>query len=431
MRRRDYLLSVKPKRRRRNVRNLPAIRRGEIERHARYVGAADTEDFWRWLVAWCWHNGQNGRDPTGALKLAAKRMGGDLTEADAETILERAHAMRQHRTADRLARFLGVTDRQRTAAGITTIGSIDVDRKQRNRRRRERQRMNRERRRRARGARPRAEYLEANSLTRTKPWEAKGISRRTWYRRRGTSPPTAMSPLKGGDPNGTSPPTAIFLSAEDTPVPPERKQGDFRGGAWGKEHGGPSPTSLVLKVGVPDGCAVGEAYVPEASSSGPPRPAWDAAAARAAAEAYVPPSALEDPTPAPPWVPYAQRDIDHPRHSREGLMVYVADVIETQLRNLDEAKEAIETARETVPETMQPAADATTLHEMPADLSEQQRQDAKRYFARWGDHARACGWTAAQQDRLIRQIKGREVKQLTDTQALVGNKVFYRSQLGM
>jgi hypothetical protein len=39
-------------------------------------------------------------------------------------------------------------------------------------------------------------------------------------------------------------------------------------------------------------------------------------------------------------VPYSQRDIDHDRHSREGLMVYVADVIETQLRNLDEAKKA-------------------------------------------------------------------------------------------
>ena len=64
-----------------------------------------------------------------------------------------------------------------------------------------------------------------------------------------------------------------------------------------------------------------------------------------------------------------------------------------------------------------------------ADLSEQQRQDAERYFARWGDHAQAYGWTAAQQDRLIRQINGREVKQLTDTQAIVGTKVFYRFQL--
>jgi hypothetical protein len=37
-------------------------------------------------------------------------------------------------------------------------------------------------------------------------------------------------------------------------------------------------------------------------------------------------------------VPYSQRDIDHDRHSREGLMAYVANVIETQLRNV-EAKE--------------------------------------------------------------------------------------------
>src|SRR5262252_5576496 len=122
--REDYL--IRRRRKRDSARNLPAIRRGEIERHARHVGAADTEDFWRWLVAWCWHNGQNGRDPTGALKLAAERMGGDLTEADTEAILERADATRQRRTADKLAKFLGVMDRQRTAVGITTIGSIDV-----------------------------------------------------------------------------------------------------------------------------------------------------------------------------------------------------------------------------------------------------------------------------------------------------------------
>jgi hypothetical protein len=36
-------------------------------------------------------------------------------------------------------------------------------------------------------------------------------------------------------------------------------------------------------------------------------------------------------SPAPeasPWIPYSQRDIDHQRHSREGLMTYVANVIE-------------------------------------------------------------------------------------------------------
>jgi hypothetical protein len=66
--------------------------------------------------------------------------------------------------------------------------------------------MNRERSRRARGARPRAEY-EGNSLTRKKPWEAEGVSRRTWERRRRVaSAPTAIPPLEGGNPNGASEP---------------------------------------------------------------------------------------------------------------------------------------------------------------------------------------------------------------------------------
>ena len=39
---------------------------------------------------------------------------------------------------------------------------------------------------------PREEYL-ANALTRTKPWEALGISRATWYRR-GKPEPTPETP---------------------------------------------------------------------------------------------------------------------------------------------------------------------------------------------------------------------------------------------
>jgi hypothetical protein len=62
----------------------------------------------------------------------------------------------------------------------------------------------------------------------------------------------------------------------------------------------------------------------------------------------LPPAPAPASLPAPPWVPYSQRDIDHDRHSREGLMVYVADVIETQLRNLDEAKEAKQEADQPV-----------------------------------------------------------------------------------
>ena len=58
--------------------------------------------------------------------------------------------------------------------------------------------------RRANGAKPRARY-EAESLARVKPREAEGISRRTWYRRRGTSPSAALFlslPRRGLVPSG-------------------------------------------------------------------------------------------------------------------------------------------------------------------------------------------------------------------------------------
>jgi hypothetical protein len=212
-------------RRKQGAFSLSAVRRAEIERHARYVGAADTEDFWRWLVAWSWHNGQNNRDPAGALMMAAGRMGGCLTESQAITTLEQADDMRQHRNADKLARFLGITFPQRTALGITSIGSIDVNRRGRALLRKRRRRLYLERRRRSRGARPRAEY-EANSLARAKPWEAEGVSRRTWYRRiRGTGPKPANPTLKNGGHGGTSAKPANLSLGSHTPVPTERKQG--------------------------------------------------------------------------------------------------------------------------------------------------------------------------------------------------------------
>jgi hypothetical protein len=40
----------------------------------------------------------------------------------------------------------------------------------------------------------------------------------------------------------------------------------------------------------------------------------------------------------PPSIPHADYDSDHERHSPDGLMARVADVIETQLRNLDDAR---------------------------------------------------------------------------------------------
>jgi hypothetical protein len=94
--------------------------------------------------------------------------------------------------ADRLAKELNVTEAERRRLRIRSIGAVDMTKEQRKQQRRleqqQRSRRNRQERARKRGrqVRSRNEY-EATSISRTKPWLAAGISRRTWYRQRGTS----------------------------------------------------------------------------------------------------------------------------------------------------------------------------------------------------------------------------------------------------
>jgi hypothetical protein len=71
--------------------------------YARYVGAADTEDFSRFLIAWLWHC--KAEDQIWALMEAAKSMGGKITEAQASAITEEASIIRKCWSADNLARF--------------------------------------------------------------------------------------------------------------------------------------------------------------------------------------------------------------------------------------------------------------------------------------------------------------------------------------
>ena len=193
--------AIKSKRRLDNF-DFPVKRRREIVLHARYVGAADTEDFSRWLVAWVWHN-RKAKDQIWSVMECAKNMGRKITEAEASAITEEASITRKHLTADNLARFLGVTYEQRQAIGLTTIGSVNVKKRARKELRKRRDRLNKERKRRAAGARP-----QSQSLSRTQPWRELGMSRRSWYRRN-----------KLGTPAGTTSSTPIFLSSEDKPVP--------------------------------------------------------------------------------------------------------------------------------------------------------------------------------------------------------------------
>src|SRR5262245_3359962 len=110
--------------------NFEATRRREIERHAVHVGVADTEDFDRHLIAWLWHS-PRAADPTWSLAEAAKRMGGQLSKAEAVEIAERASAYPKRIKADALGMWLGVTYRQREVLKLRTIGCCDVKKRAR------------------------------------------------------------------------------------------------------------------------------------------------------------------------------------------------------------------------------------------------------------------------------------------------------------
>jgi hypothetical protein len=124
-------------------------------------------------------------------------------------------AMRRQKLdkADALAARLKLTYADRMLLRITSIGACDVDKAGRTRRRKEKKRA-RDRaraaaRRAERGAVIRTQYL-AQSLSRARPWESEGISRRTWERRRrkaarngdGTSVVASWSPSTHSYQNG-------------------------------------------------------------------------------------------------------------------------------------------------------------------------------------------------------------------------------------
>jgi hypothetical protein len=193
------------------------IRRREIERLARHVGAADTEDLDRFLVAWAWHNRQSN-DPIWAIRNAARHMGRpDLTDAEASAIIEEASAIIEEastrKTADGLAEFLHLNYDTRRHLRITTIGSVDVNRRDRKVIRRVRDKVKREQKRRAAGVRPRDEYL-ASSLSRSQPWKEARLCRRTWERHRNKGRVASVS-------------AARLLSSEDGLASARTSEGAF------------------------------------------------------------------------------------------------------------------------------------------------------------------------------------------------------------
>ena len=205
-----------PRRRRHSNFDFAAKRRQEIVWHARHVGAMDTEDRERWLVAYALHN-PAAKDQVWGVMLAAEKMGGEITRAEAIAIVDEANAIPRAWGADRLAKHLALTYQQRTLLGITTIGACDFSKRQRKQQRKHKARMRKERMRRAGGVLARAEY-EANSVAAKA--RAEGVSRMTIYRRRKRAAEQAKN-----HPEVTGVSAAIFLSCEDGPVTPAGVEG--------------------------------------------------------------------------------------------------------------------------------------------------------------------------------------------------------------
>jgi hypothetical protein len=161
----------------RNGFDIRLKRRREVEAVARYVGAADTDDFHTFLMTWMQVRPETMKDPIFTLKNVATRMEGAITDEKATEIIKEARSTPRPRTADGFAERLGVTYAMRQKLGLTTIGAIDVSKRARKKLRKARDRQRQEAKRRARGAKP-----QVSSLSRQQPWEKLGMSRRSWYR---------------------------------------------------------------------------------------------------------------------------------------------------------------------------------------------------------------------------------------------------------
>jgi hypothetical protein len=219
--------NVTARRRRRNRKfDINSKRRAEIVRHARHVGAMDSDDRDRWLVAYVLHN-QSAKDQVWGAMLAAEKMGGEITRAEAIAIVDEANEIPRAWGADRLAKYLGLTYQQRTLLRITATGACDLSKRQRKKQRKHGDKMRRLWARRAAGMRPQSESLSA-----TEPWKETGMSRRTWYRK--NKPRTQ---------DGTVLSAPYLVSTADRVVPTERAVGNSSGASPRKEERGlPSKT---------------------------------------------------------------------------------------------------------------------------------------------------------------------------------------------
>ena len=111
-----------------------------------------------------------------------------MTANETAALIDRITSQPIRWRADKLAHRLNLTEVDRRQLGIRTIGAVDMSKQEREQARKLRDRQRKRQKRRAAKKQLRADYIATHSTNRTKPWIAAGISRRSWYRRHGTSP---------------------------------------------------------------------------------------------------------------------------------------------------------------------------------------------------------------------------------------------------
>jgi hypothetical protein len=100
-----------------------------------------------------------------------------------DKVLEEVCAHPRKWRSERLGRLLGLTGKEWRELRIR-IAPIDMSKEERRDYSRILSNGKRVKKRRTKGMKSRAEYLEVNNLSQTKPWVAEGISRATWFRKR-------------------------------------------------------------------------------------------------------------------------------------------------------------------------------------------------------------------------------------------------------
>lgn len=169
-----------------SLRTIAGVRVNELTRlfRARHgYQLPDTEQSRDHAGIMCQHLAQASVDPTKRINDWLGLWCPWMQIGLAQAILEQCLIKPKRWKAKTLGFRLRLIDIDRQQLGIRTIAAIDLTPAMQADRRRDKARKRAARFRRRKGAKLRTQYIAS---TKGQPWTAMGISRRTWYRRRGT-----------------------------------------------------------------------------------------------------------------------------------------------------------------------------------------------------------------------------------------------------